>query len=38
MSLRDFLTLPALLMFVIGVLLSGWVMSTVGKARGKVAG
>ena len=38
MSLRDFFTLPALLMFIIGVLVSGWVMSAASTARGKVAG
>ena len=38
MSLRDFFTLPALLMFILGVLLSGWVMSSVGSARKKVSG
>lgn len=38
MSLRDFFTLPALIMFVLGVLLSGWVMSATRSARGKVAG
>jgi hypothetical protein len=36
--LADFFTLPALLMFVLGVLLSGWVMSATRTARGKVAG
>lgn len=38
MSLRDFFRLPALLMFVLGVILSGWVMSLVGGAKSKVAG
>lgn len=38
MSLRDFFTLPALLMFVIGVLVSGYVMSAARSARGKVSG
>lgn len=38
MSLRDFFSLPALVMFVLGVFLSGWVMSLTKSARGKVAG
>ena len=38
MSLRDFFTLPALLMFVLGVLISGWVMAAANSARGRVAG
>lgn len=38
MSLRDFYTLPALLMFVLGVLVSGYVMSAVNSAKGRVAG
>jgi hypothetical protein len=37
-SLRDFFTLPAFLMFILGVLLSGWVMSATSSARKKVAG
>lgn len=36
--LRDMLRLPALLMFVLGVLLSGWVMSLAGRARARVGG
>lgn len=38
MSLRDFFTLPALLMFILGVLVSGYVMAAANSARGKVAG
>lgn len=38
MSLSDFFRLPALLMFVLGVFLSGWVMSLTTRARNKVAG
>lgn len=37
MSLRDFFTLPALVMFVLGVLMSMWVKSLLGQARSKVA-
>lgn len=35
---RDLFRLPALLMFALGVLLSGWVMTVVGRARSKVGG
>ena len=35
--LRDMFRLPALLMFVLGVFLSGWVMSLFGRAKSKVA-
>ncbi len=38
MSIRDFFTLPALLMFVLGVLSSMYVKSLVGRVTGKVAG
>lgn len=36
MQIRDFFSLPALIMFVLGVILSTWVMSLVGSARSKV--
>jgi hypothetical protein len=32
--IRSLFTLPAIVAFVLGVFLSGWVMSFVGKARG----
>ena len=35
--LRNFFTLYTLIAFFLGVFLSGWVMSLVGKARGKKA-
>lgn len=35
--MREFFRLPALIMFALGVVLSGWVMSLVGRARSKVA-
>jgi hypothetical protein len=37
-SFRDFFAIPALIMFVLGVLLSGWVMSLFGGAKSKVSG
>jgi len=37
MRLGDFLALPALIMFVLGVILSTWVMSLVAGARSKVS-
>ena len=36
MRAGDFFTLPAIIMFVLGVILSTWVMSLVGSARSKV--
>ena len=38
MRLGDFFTFPALLMFVLGVVLAGWVMSLVQSAKSKVKG
>lgn len=38
MSLRDFFALPALIMFVLGVFLAGWVTSLVSQARSRVSG
>lgn len=35
--MRNFFNLFTLIAFVLGVFLSGWVMSLVGKARGKTA-
>jgi hypothetical protein len=36
--LRDLFSLPALIAFVLGVFLSGWVMSLTKGAKSKVAG
>ena len=33
--MRDFFTLYTLLAFALGVFLSGWVMSLIGRARGR---
>jgi len=37
MQLRDFFTLPAIIMLIIGVLLSGWFMSLVGRGKKAVS-
>ncbi len=38
MQLADFFRLPALIAFILEVILSTWVMSLVGGARSKVSG